>query len=93
MSPETARQIAQSDPVPILSARWGQVAADTRKAVAALDDKLRELDTLTEQLAERDLVVATDLGPVGNAARAARTASLSDAQARPFTLPTTERAA
>lgn len=79
LSNEAIRQVAQSNPIPSLAARWGDTVADARKKVAALDDSLRELDHLTSLLAGYELVVATDLGPVGNAARSARTAALADA--------------
>lgn len=68
-----ARAIAQSDPVPILTARWGELTATARQRVAALTDSLRELERLEEQLAAHDLTIGTDLGPIGNAARAAYT--------------------
>lgn len=66
-----ARANAQSDPVPILTARWGEVTATARQRVAALTDSLRELERLSEQLGAHDLTIGTDLGAVGNAARAA----------------------
>lgn len=82
-----ARAIAQSDPVPALSKRWGEITADTRKAVQALETKLRELDKVTADLGSHDLVVATDLGPTGNAARAAFQAALADRGRDVFELP------
>lgn len=73
MTIQEARAIAQSDPVPVLTARWGEITATARQRVAALTDSLRELEKLREQLREHDLTIGTDLGPVGNAARAAFT--------------------
>lgn len=75
-----ARQLAQSDPVPTLTARWGELTAEARKRVAALTDSLRELDKLTQQLAAHQLTISTDLGPVGNAARAAYVTTLEHAE-------------
>lgn len=72
MTDDDARTLAQSDPIPVLTARWGNLSAAARKTVARLNDDLRELDTVTGQLAKHGLTVATDLGPVGNAAAAAR---------------------
>lgn len=66
------RTLAQQDPVPNLASRWGGAAARARSAVADLETCLRELDKVQDQLKERGLTVSTDLGPVGNAAQAAR---------------------
>lgn len=87
MTPEAVRTLAQQDPVPVLSARWGEIAAETRRKVHQLEDSLRELETVTQQLAEHDLVVATDLGPTGNSARAAFAAAGLDKDAGGFALP------
>lgn len=67
-----ARTLAQTDPVPNLTKLWGETAARTRTAVANLETAMRELNKVEDQLKERGLTVSTDLGPVGNAARAAR---------------------
>lgn len=67
-----ARAIAQSDPVPNLTANWGTLAAKARHRVDELNSLLRELDKTTAALAEKGMVVSVDLGPVGNAAAAAR---------------------
>lgn len=87
MTVTEARTLAQSDPVPALSKRWGEITLTARQRVQALEDSLRELDKVTEQLAAHDLVVATDLGATGNAARAAYTASLMDRERDGFRLP------
>jgi hypothetical protein len=65
---QPAISLAQQDPVPNLVARWGQLATEARSRVQALEQTLRELDRTQAQLAERDLTVSVDLGPVGNAA-------------------------
>lgn len=87
MTAAEATRLAQADPVANLSARWGELTVRARNRVAALEDVLRELQTVTDQLAERQLVVATDLGPTGNAARSAFTAALADKGRDVFTLP------
>ena len=83
------RVLAQSDPVPTIVARWGETVHETRRRVAALEDSLRELDQLRDQLAERQLEVAVDLGPVGNAAAVTRRTVLEheDRHAGDFTMP------
>lgn len=86
MTPESVRQIAQQSPVPNLSKRWGELTHEARRIVAQLDDKLRELDQVTADLAQHDLHVTTDLGPAGNAFRHARTAQQADADTRTFSL-------
>lgn len=80
MTVQEAHALAQSDPVPVLTARWGDLTAEARKRVAALTDSLRELDKLTQQLAAHNLTIGTDLGPVGNAARAAYVTTVEHAE-------------
>lgn len=87
MTISEARAIAQSDPVPALTKRWGEITQVARQRVQALEDSVRELDKITEQLAAHDLVVATDLGPTGNAARSAYQAQVADTSTHGFTLP------
>lgn len=87
MTADQITQLTQTTPVPNLSARLGEIVADTRKAVAHLEDKLRELDQVTADLAGHNLHVVTDLGPTGNAARNARTATLADQDTAGFSLP------
>lgn len=72
MTVAEARALAQQDPVPQLTKTWGEAATETRHAVANLEAALRLLDKIEESLKERGLTVSTDLGPVGNSARAAR---------------------
>jgi hypothetical protein len=57
------RQASQGDPVPNLTKRWGEITAEARKRAQALEDSVRDLDTVTDALAEHGCVVATDLGP------------------------------
>ena len=66
------RVLAQTDPTPNIVTRWGEAVTEARTRVSAFEDSLRELDKLRDQLKERDIHVAVDLGPVGNAAAAAR---------------------
>lgn len=86
MTPAEATALAL-DPVPTLMARHGHAIAQTRKRVDDLDQALRELDSVTEMLAEKKITVGADLGAVGNAARHARTAALADANVSAFELP------
>lgn len=71
MSPAEARTLAQSDPVPTLTARWGTASAAARRSVERLVSDFRELDKVRSLLKEHGLTVSEDLGPVGNAALAA----------------------
>lgn len=87
MTADQITHLAHANPVPNLAARWGDISADTRKAVAHLEDKLRELDQVTADLAGHNLHVVTDLGPTGNAARNARTATIADQDTAGFSLP------
>ena len=64
--------LAQTDPVPVLSARWGQTAAEARRKTESLVATLRELDQVAADLEGHGLTVDVDLGPIGNAAAAAR---------------------
>lgn len=72
MTAAEATRLAQTDPVPNLTAQWGQLAAEARRKVDGLAQTLRELDKVRDALAKHDLDVAEDLGPIGNAAAAAR---------------------
>lgn len=71
MTVQEARALAQTDPVPTIVARWGEAAAEARRQVDRLEDALRTLAKQEALLAEHDLTVSTDLGPTGNAAKAA----------------------
>lgn len=88
MTDDTVRQLAQSDPVPTLTARWGRATAAARKTLDHLDADLRELDTVRELLRTHKLTVTEDLGPMGNAAAHARTAQLADSSTHGYRLPT-----
>jgi hypothetical protein len=72
MTAAEATRLAQTDPVPNLSSRWGETVTSARCALADLVTQLRALDDLHDQLAEYKLDVSVDLGPIGNAAAAAR---------------------
>lgn len=72
MNDSAVREIAQSDPVPNLTSSWGQLAADARRKVDSLTTTLRELDKVTGTLVDHGMKVDVDLGPIGNAAAAAR---------------------
>ncbi len=66
------RVLAQTDPVPVLSTRLGQLAVEARKQLDAFVSTLRELDRTYDTLSEHGFGVTLDLGPIGNAAAAAR---------------------
>lgn len=87
MTADQITQLAHANPVPNLAKRWGDISADTRKAVATLEDRLRELDQVTQDLAGHNLHVVTDLGAVGNAARNARQAVLADQDTAGYVAP------
>jgi hypothetical protein len=72
MNESAVRQLAQSDPLPNLSATWTDTAVEVRRLVDNLNVRLRELDKLQATLAEHDITVDIDLGPIGNAARSTR---------------------
>lgn len=73
MTAAEATRLAQSDPVPNMTEQVGQLTADLRSTIAGLTSQLRALDTRIETLREQhDITVSVDLGPIGNAAAAAR---------------------
>lgn len=82
------RVIAQSDPVPNLTASWGDIVTSARSCVESLTTILRSLDKVQDHLAERGLTVEVDLGPIGNAAAAARRDLEKERPGNTFTLPT-----
>lgn len=71
MTQDAVRTIAQADPVPTLTARWGEATKLARERVTAVADSCRELARLEEQLGEHDIKMVAGLGPIGDAARAA----------------------
>lgn len=81
------RVIAQSDPVPNLTSRLGECAKVARERVASLEDACRELDTIYEQLANHHIEANVDLGPIGNAAAAARRDLEKERPGNTFSLP------
>lgn len=64
-------RIITPDPVPVLTARWGETVATARQRVSQLEDSLRDLDKIRGQLAAHQITVGEDLGATGNAAMAA----------------------
>ena len=72
MNEAAVRQIAQSNPVPNLSARWTDATVRARHAIEDATVCLRQIDDLADQLAAHNVTVSVDLGPIGNAAAAAR---------------------
>lgn len=64
MTVQEARKLAQSDPVPVLIARWGEAVAVVRHRTQALADSLRELDKLTRS----PPTTSTSLRPSGRPA-------------------------
>jgi hypothetical protein len=83
------RELAQQDPVPNMTARYGQVVEDARKRLDLFVNCLRVLDGLQDDLAEKGVVVNVDLGPIGNAAAATRR-DLERDNPNKFKLPTRE---
>lgn len=83
-----AQSLAQADVVPTLMARHGDAIANARRKVEDLEQALRELDKVTDMLAEHKVTgINADLGAVGNSARNARTAALADAERPGYELP------
>lgn len=72
MKTAEARTLAQSDPVPNLTQRFGETTQEARKLLQRLTLTLCELDDIAGILAEHDVTVSVDLGPVGNSAAATR---------------------
>jgi hypothetical protein len=64
-------RIVTPEPVPNLTKRWGEAVHTARTRVAALEQSLKELVDLTEQLGGHGLTIASDLGTIGNSAMAA----------------------
>jgi hypothetical protein len=83
----SVRVLAQSDPVPNLATHLGGSVEVCRKHIEHLTNALRELDKLKEQLAEHKIVVEVDLGPIGNAAAAARRDLEKRSDSPTFSLP------
>ena len=85
-----AISLATADPVPTLTTHWGQAVQAARHRVDQLADTLRELELVEQRLAEHGITLNADLGPVGNAAKAARQTvqeHKADHQTQVFTLP------
>jgi hypothetical protein len=88
MTADAARVIAQSDPFPNVNAQWGQAVAEANRKVRSLITTLRELDGLTAILEEHGITVSVDLGPIGNAATAARRDLEKQRDTPTFQMPT-----
>lgn len=67
-----ARTLAQSDPTENLASRIGELKTTADRQVADLIRTLTDLDHTTRLLTEKGLGIVVDLGPIGNAAAAAR---------------------
>ena len=68
----SVRPIAQQDPVENLTRQYGAETQMARKHLDYLVNCLRSMDGLAEKLAEHGITVDADIGPIGNAAAAAR---------------------
>jgi hypothetical protein len=66
------RVLAQQDPVQNMTALYAEDAQNARRHIADLTRLLKQLDEGKEKLAEHGITVDVDLGPIGNAAAAAR---------------------
>ena len=64
--------LAQRDPVENLSSHYGASTQQARKHLDYLVNCLRAMDGLAAKLSEHGITVGADLGPIGNAAAAAR---------------------
>jgi hypothetical protein len=91
MTAAEATRLAQTDPVPNLTGQAGQLAADARRKLDNLIYTLRELDKIRGTLAEHDITLEVDLGPIGNAAAAARRDLEKKRDQPTFKLPATDR--
>jgi hypothetical protein len=80
-------QLAQSDPVPAMQQRWVESVQHARKLLDGLVRELRVIDSHAETLAEHGITVTVDLGPIGNAAAAARRDLERDTGKKPFEMP------
>lgn len=72
MTPQAVTALAQSDPTENLAARIGELKAEADRQVSALAWTLKAIDNTTAILGEKGLGIVVDLGPIGNAAMAAR---------------------
>jgi hypothetical protein len=83
------RALTHHDPTSALAKQFGDEVVRAEKAVAHLEDVLRQLDRVTEQLAAlpNPVTVDVDLGEVGNAARSARKVQAMANPRRTFSFP------
>lgn len=88
MTADKITQLAQQNPVRQLTSRLGELKEQADREVANLSMTLKALDDTRDILKAHGLTMTVDLGDIGNAAGHARRASLADAAAHAFTLPT-----
>jgi hypothetical protein len=88
MTAAEATRLAQTDPTPTMVARFGEYQMEARARLANLVITLRQIDTLREQLADHNITVSVDLGPIGNAAAAARRDLEKQRDTPTFQMPT-----
>jgi hypothetical protein len=69
---EHIRALAQTDPVTNLTTTAGELAVELITMLDTLTRALRSLDRARDALQERGIAFDVDLGPIGNAAAAAR---------------------
>lgn len=81
------RNIAQSDPVPKLTQQYGEFTRMAKYMLADLTRILRHVDESAATLAEHGITVSVDLGPIGNAAAAARRDLEKQRDGNTFELP------
>jgi hypothetical protein len=72
MTADPVRQLAQANPVPNLTAQWTDHVMQARRLVGMLTSELRSIDDVQNSLGDHEIRVSVDLGPIGNAAAAAR---------------------
>jgi hypothetical protein len=87
MTAAEATRLAQSDPVPNLTRQYAECTQAAKKHLEYLVTELRAIDNLADTLTEHGLTVSVDLGPIGNAAAAARRDLEKRKDAPAFKLP------
>ncbi len=81
-------KVITRDPADALAQQLGEATEQARNAVFHLVGALRGLDSVIGKLAEHQIEVKVDLGPIGNAAAAARRDLERQNDSRPsFRLP------
>jgi hypothetical protein len=69
---EPVRSLAQADPLPNITANLARHLTDAKKHRDHLVTALRDIDKCKVSLLEHGVDIDVDLGPIGNAAAAAR---------------------